>query len=79
MPTTTLSSSELTRDDLIDLFYDDANKFAISDSSFPACPQGGKCECPRVKGAEKFCSHKCLPDPKSGCIVRITLFPQGTR
>lgn len=81
MPTTALAIDSLTVDEeeLIDLFYDDANKFAISDVGFPPCPQGGKCECPKAKADPRLGlrDHKC--NPLSECIVRIRVFRKGIR
>lgn len=83
MPTTALAIDPLTEDEeeLIDLFYEDINKFAISDVGFPPCSQGGKCECPRTKADPRLGlrDHKCNPDPKSDCIVRVHVFRKGVR
>jgi len=64
---------------IINLFYYDANKFAISDIGFPPCPQGGKCECPTPKARLGLIDHNCDPDPKSGCMIRSRVFEKGLR
>ncbi len=66
-------------DALIDLFYSDLNRFAISEVGFPPCPQGGKCECPEPKAKLGLVDHECDPDPKSGCMIRIRVFEKGLR
>lgn len=67
------------REKLVEICRKDFDAVATNSAfHFPKCPQGGTCECPNAKNALGLLRHDCDPNPKTLCIVRKLIFPNGT-
>lgn len=84
---TTLNSVPYSPDEherLLDVLRSDHNNHALGRTlGWPACPQGGTCECPNAKEelAKKepwLGDHRCSSDMSVRCIVLVKLCPHGT-